>query len=221
MYLVKTKFKNENITLSVKNAIDNKDLLPPKDRPHLESRTHFKMNDEGVMKYTGDDNVEKFSQIASRLDKAIKLHGPRVKSFVQYSLPPDLEQFVIDNLPIRLSILNPKIAVQVINGGQACTPHKDHSKQCSMFYLFSEPNVKTVWWEKTDDFEEFDDFRYGDPDKLQIVHDEIIEQNSWYVFNNSKFHSIHLISGTLINRISLLIEFDIDAEELYKLINAE
>jgi hypothetical protein len=221
IYLKKTNFQNKSVTALVGNLIKNKDLLPPKDRQHLESRSNFKQNADGVIEYTGELQKEKFAEIARRLDRALKLHGARVNMFTQYSLKPDIENFIISELPKALSELNPKIAVQVIRGGNACSPHKDHSKKCSMFYLYTEPDVKTIWWEKNGDFEEFEDFRYADPDKLKIVHDEIIKPGQWYVFNNDSYHSIHLLEDKTINRITLLIEFEITAEELYELINNE
>lgn len=219
-YLRKINFQNQTITSLVKSAIDTNSLCPPTSRPYLESRKQFKMQD-GKMQYTGDQQDKKFSEIARRLDRAIQLHGTRVKSFVQYSLTLDLEQTIINELPLELSKLNPNIAVQVITGGMACTPHKDHSKNSSMFYLYTEPDVKTVWWDKKTDFEEFDDFKYGDPDELYAVHEEVIETGSWYIFNNNEFHSIHLLENKIINRIALLFEFNIFAEDLYKLFNNE
>ena len=219
MYLQKTQFQNKSITSLVKQAIDNNELQPPKDRPYLAARAHFKMID-GVMQYTGDAHKDKYSEVARRLDRAIKLHGPRVKVFTQFSLSTDLLDNIISQLPEYITSLNPEIAVQVINGGKACTPHRDHSKQCSMYYLYTEPDVRTVWWEKTMDFEEFDDLKYGDPDKLLKVHDEIIESGFWYVFNNSEFHSIHLLENKVIDRVALLIEFsNITATDLCNLIN--
>lgn len=221
IYLKKTNFQNKSVTDLVGKLIKNKDLLPPTDREHLESRLNFKQNSDGVIVYTGELEKEKFNEIARRLDRALKLHGPRVNMFTQYSLKPDIENYIISELPKTLSELNPKFAVQVIRGGNACSPHKDHSKKCSMFYLYTESDVKTIWWEKTGDFEEFEDFRYADPDQLTIAHDEIIEPGHWYVFNNDSYHSIHLLEDKKINRITLLIEFDITAEELYKLLNNE
>ena len=216
-YLRKIHFQNQNITSVVKAAIDKRDLLPPNNRPYLESRKQFKITND-TMQYTGEIHNEKVSEVARRLDRAVKLHGPRITTFVQYSVKPELKKIVYDCLPANLSKLTPTIAVQFIYGGQACTPHRDHSKKSSMFYLYTEPDVKTVWWEKISDFEEFDDFKYGDPDKLKLAHEEVIETGHWYVFNNEEFHSIHLLEGKLINRISLLLEFDVTATELIDII---
>jgi hypothetical protein len=204
-YISKINFHNDLITSLAKNEIDNNNLqLPtPAERSHLENRLKYKHN-----------------EITRRFERTVALHGSRIKTFVQYSLVHDIKRKIIDELPIHISVLNPQVAVQVITGGQTCTPHKDHSRTCSMFYLYTEPNVKTSWWTKTENFEEFDDYRYGDPDKLKEAHSEIIEPHHWYVFNNSEFHSIHRISNNEINRICLIIEFtDIPASELYKLFN--
>ena len=222
MYLEKINFQNQIIESLVREAIAANDIHPPKERPHLESRLLFKKNSSGDVKYTGDVNDQgyaKFTEIARRFARAKELHGLRVQSFVQYSLSDELEKTIINELPEYLTALDPKISVQITVGGRALTPHKDHSRECSMFYLYSEPDVKTTWWEKSSDFEEFADLRYADPDKITPVKTEIIEKDRWYLFNNNEYHSIHALEDKDIHRVTLLLEFNVPMVDLYNLLN--
>lgn len=219
MYLLDINFQNHTIVNLVKDALKSKEIYPPRNRPHLEARAQFKHDEHGNMIFATDQMKDKFLEISRRLGRATALHGPRVNSFTQYSLSAELEKNIIDELPNKLSSLGPDIAVQVIKGGKACTPHKDHSKQCSMFYLLTESDVKTTWWQPTSEFEEFQDCRYADPDKIEPVLTEVIEKEKWYIFNNDEYHSIHALGDKDIYRIALLIEFNIPAAELYKLLN--
>lgn len=215
MYIKKIDFENSDIVSLVKEAVNNKFLRIPEERPYLQSRANIK-KEQGTFESIMEEN--KIIEIRRRIDRATQLHGKKVNSFNQYLLTTETENLIISKLPDQLITHHPKIAVQIIRGGQSCTPHKDHSKKSSMFYLLTEPDVITKWWEKSEPFEEFNDLRYGDPDKLKLAHSEIIEQGKWYLFNNDEYHSIHAIENRIIHRTCILIEFDISIVDLYKLI---
>lgn len=140
--------------------------------------------------------------------------------FKEQELPASMQKEVIDYLPSSLQKLKPHVAIQskmAIDGIVA--PHRDHYRTASLFLLLEGNEEQTVWWNKTDDFEEFDYFRFADVTKISKIHTEIIEKNTWYVFDNYTYHSVH--PGTQVGRrTALCIEFNtLSADELYKEIN--
>lgn len=210
VYLKKINFENPQIISLVKDVILQDRLEPPRNRPHLEARAKLPIN---PMKADTSLDTEKTIELKRRFKRAKELHGDRVKSFTQYALPEDIETFIISLLPEKILRLDPTLSVQIVEGGKALSPHKDHSRMSSMFYLLSTPDVETIWWEKSEEFEEFDDLKYADPDKITPVFREVIDKDMWYIFNNDRYHSIHRMGGDE-NRVSFHIEFNVSAEEL-------
>lgn len=214
IYIIKTNFSNGTIVNLAKECIDKNNLIKNDNRLHLKNRASLRNSTV--------DNTEDLQkkEIVRRIARARELNGPRVSVFDQLKLPDAVEQKILEQLPEQLLRLNPTIAVQIIQGGTSCTPHRDHSRTTSLFYLYTEPNVLTIWWEKIEDFEEYHDLRYADIDKIKEVKREVIDQNSWYIFNNHEYHSIHAINGAKIDRKTLVIEFnDLSADQLNEILN--
>lgn len=142
-------------------------------------------------------------------------------AFREQELPNDLQQQVKSHLPIDLQKLDPKVAMQSKKGVDGIlAPHRDHARTASLFFLLESNNEETVWWEKTEDFEEFDFFRFADITKIKRAHSEIIKRHQWYIFNNVEYHSVHPTGPVQGARTTLCIEFNgVSADELYNIIN--
>lgn len=139
--------------------------------------------------------------------------------FREQDLPVELQETIKSFLPIDLQNLNPRVAIQSkFEKVGVIAPHQDHYRTACLFYLLQGNQEETVWWEKTEEFEEYDFFRFADVTKIKKLHSEIIQEGNWYVFDNQVWHSVHPseITG---RRTAVCIEFNnLSASELYKII---
>jgi hypothetical protein len=159
-------------------------------------------------------------EFTRRFNRVIELHGKKAK-FDQCKLSDQLTTELDSLLPTVLRQQQHRYTVQFLYDGNQVTPHKDQLRRCSLFYLFTEPNAETTWWVKKEEFKEYDNLRYGDIDRLEKAHTEIIEQNQWYLFNQEEYHSVQLLPDAPKNRVSVLIEFpDLSADQIYELLYA-
>lgn len=159
------------------------------------------------------------SEIVNRVAKFRKIAGDR-STFGQFKFNKKIEQDLYSLIPDLVKTLKPELIVQTLKGGDAIMPHKDHTRTASLFFLYTPADCKTVWYEKTKEFEEFENLKYGDIDCLTNVHEEIILPNKWYVFENDMYHSVHRLNGCKIDRVCLVLEFNsITAADLYNLLN--
>lgn len=166
---------------------------------------------------SSSDNFE--SEIVNRVAKFRKLAGDR-STFGQLKFVKRIEEQLYQLVPEIVKQYNPELIVQTLKGGDAIMPHKDHTRISSLFFLYTPPDSKTIWYEKTGEFEEFDNLRYGDIDGLTSVHEEVILPNTWYVFENDMYHSVHRLEGCKIDRVCLVLEFkSITATDLYNLLS--
>lgn len=156
---------------------------------------------------------------AKRIQRCREIWGTKLE-FKQNDLTADIAESVLENLPASIKNQRIQLTLQVAGpNGDFITPHKDHVRKCSLFYLFTEPDAYTYWWSKKNDFAEYDHFRYANPDDLQLEHTELIEKGQWYLFNQVEYHSVVGIKGQPVNRISFLIEFaDLEADQVLELL---
>ena len=219
-YIGIVNYKNDEITGIAKTCVDKRELIQQKSY-HLRTTDSIKKHSEGTTSLTNEVDPEIAAEIRRRFDWVRKTYGKRLEVFNQYSIPDDLDARIHQLLPKEINDLNPQVTVQVCLGGDAIAPHKDHRKSCSMFYLYTQPDVETLWWEKTEEFTEYETLRYADHEKIKVVHREIIQPGTWYVFDNDVYHSFHRLPDKQIKRITLLLEFsNLPAAELYRIANA-
>jgi hypothetical protein len=141
-------------------------------------------------------------------------------AFREQELPTELQEKIKSFLPRELKELDPHVVVQSkfeTNG--IIAPHRDHYRSACLFYLLQGNQEKTVWWEKNDDFEEYSFFRFADVTKIVQAHTEVLQEGSWYVFDNLAWHSVHP-TGPIGRRTAVCIEFkNISAAQLYQIIS--
>lgn len=153
-----------------------------------------------------------------RINKSIvDVYGPDTLIFNQYDIKePYREQFK-KLLPEGISSVCGEFTVQWAKGGDYIQPHRDHHRKCGLFYAVSKPDCETRWYKKKFDFKEYDSLRFAFPDDLEVVHTEVIQSGSWYLFNNEPYHSVHRLPDVIANRKTFVIDFyDMDFENVLK-----
>lgn len=153
-----------------------------------------------------------------RINKSIvDAYGPDSLIFNQYDIKePYREQFK-KLLPEEISSICGEFTVQWAKGGNYIQPHRDHHRKCGLFYAVSKPDCETRWYKKKFDFKEYDSLRFAFPDDLEVVHTEVIQSGSWYLFNNELYHSVHRLPDVISNRKTFVIDFyDMDFETVLK-----
>lgn len=140
-------------------------------------------------------------------------------AFREQELPAQLQEQIKFCLPTCLQELNPHVAIQSkFETFGIIAPHRDHYRSACLFYLLQGNQEQTIWWEKTEDFEEYNFFRFADVTKIKQTHAEILQEGVWYVFDNQAWHSVHP-TGPVGRRTAVCIEFkDLAASQLYHLI---
>ena len=162
---------------------------------------------------------ELLSKIKYRHKSNYKALNENIAVFREQTLSQKIQQSVLPYLPDSLQKLNPIVALQGKSAtGGMVGPHKDHHRTALLFFLLEGNNEETIWWEKTEDFEEFDFFRFPEVIKLKKAYSEIIKKHQWYVFNSAEYHSVHSTKVEGI-RTALCIEFDhLSVDDLYFLL---
>lgn len=218
-YIGTVEYRNDEITSIAKGCVDRRELIQQKSY-HLRTTDSIKKHSEGTATLTNEVDTEIAIEIRRRFDWVRKTYGKRLEVFNQYDIPEDKDAKIHSLLPKEIEELNPQVTIQICLGGDAIAPHKDHRKSCSMFYLYTSPDVETRWWEKTQDFIEYEHLRYADPEKIEVVHTEIIQPGKWYIFDNDVYHSFHRLPDTEIKRVTLLLEFcGVSAHDLFEIVN--
>lgn len=159
--------------------------------------------------------------IKQRFQEAKDHWGKPLTVLRQNTMSAELTQAIADSLPDAIKELNPRICIQIINGGCTTPPHKDNSRACSLFYLFTSNNAETVFYqylpneEATQELPMYPKISSIEP-KLRVT----IEEHLWHIFDTKEIHSVHCdnIDG---DRITLCLEFaTLPASELNNIVNA-
>lgn len=160
-------------------------------------------------------------EFARRLQKSSSMFGKKT-SFRGYNLPEETQQEIKNLLPPALVEQNIDMCIQKIGDGDYVTPHRDHTRRAALFYLFSAPTMDTRWYEITEPFPEYSNFRYPDMDKITETFREVIEQGQWYVFDSESYHSAHRlpeVSQEDVKRVNFVIQFpNINSKELLEIL---
>jgi len=182
-------------------------------------RLRDKEKDEAVS-VTASDLIK----MAERLDVADPIWRNRITEFREMDLTGPIADKIIKCLPVELQALNPKVCLQTKGaGGYVTPPHRDHHRSCTLWCLLQGNDEQTVWWEKCTDFKEYDFWRFADPRCIKEVKRATLTKGTWYLFDNSSYHSVDTINEPVLDRTTLCIEFtNISAKTLFnKLLNHE
>lgn len=165
------------------------------------------------------------------------------KNVFIYTLVPTLTKIIRDQYPIlttdhptMLSLPGKGVHIQIINGpaaGEKCNniyPHKDPvTRSKTLLYILSPGGNKvTTTWYKIKDTETkykeyvseekvitYDLAGYG-IDEIEPIEEHIMEEDGWYIFNNSIIHGV-----TNIESPRLILSFILDYVDMSETIFAE
>lgn len=154
--------------------------------------------------------------------KSLEISKPPMYSRVV--IPEEMKIEILDNLPVNLKKHNPNPILQVIEG-EGMLPHTDYTRKSSLYYLITEPNCDTIWYESNGTIDLYKNatkygflFSIADVDHIHISKQVCLEKTQWYVFDNYAYHSIKSHNGRVLRK-GLQIEFnDLSANELYNLL---
>lgn len=157
--------------------------------------------------------------MSERLDIADPNWRERITEFREMDLTGTISDSILKCLPKNLQRFQPKICLQTKGAGGYITPaHKDHHRSCTFWCLLQGNDEQTVWWEKSKDFIEYDHWRFADPRCITEVKRATLKKDTWYLFDNSSYHSVDTLLEPLLDRTTLCIEFTgISAKHLYYL----
>jgi hypothetical protein len=154
------------------------------------------------------ENINKFDNFKFQTIKVTDKFPYSLNKFQQYWISDSYSNEIVDSLPEYLKILNPKPSLQIASGGNYTMIHSDHDRLSSLFYLYTDSNEITRWYEKLSDFN-ITENRLADPSKVQEVFSAQIQKHHWYCFNHEQYHSVHSAnSDTKMSRINFLLEFE-------------
>lgn len=147
---------------------------------------------------------------ARRLRRATEKFGKRV-IFDVCKVPDDKRTQILNLLPECLKNEEVEITIQDIYDGDFVTPHIDHKRKSSLFYLFTEPDMETVWFKETAPFTFYDEFRYPDMDKIERDFTIVMQKDNWYLIDQEAWHGAHRIEDKYtreqLKRVVLVIQF--------------
>jgi len=147
----------------------------------------------------------------------VAAYGKDTLVFNQYDIREPYKEQFLNMLPVEVRNICGTVTIQWAKGGDYIQPHRDHHRKCGLFYALSKPDCETRWYQKKFDFKESDTLRFAFPDDLEVVHTEIIQNGSWYLFNNQPFHSVHRLPNVIANRKTFVIDFyDMDYDSVLK-----
>lgn len=216
IYMQKLSIDLSKITTVIKDAIDQ-NLYTPRAPFHLLARSYFEQDPSGESVPESVMTKEQAREFAERLRRSDELYGSKCK-FKQYDIDPDIKEKIMSLLPDTLKDQTIELTLQICRDGDYLIPHTDHLRKSSFFIVLSEPDMITRFYKKIVDFNEYHFLKYANPDHLEQVFEENLEQDKWYLFNQLEFHSSHKTKDT-VNRITFCIEFtNLTAEEVAALL---
>jgi hypothetical protein len=146
---------------------------------------------------------------AIRFNKATNQYGKRV-IFDVCKVPDDKRAKLLSLLPNNLKGEEVEITIQDIYDGDFVMPHIDHKRKSSLFYLFTEPDMETVWYTQTEPFKIYDEFRYPDIDKIKRDFTIVMQKDNWYLIDQETWHGAFRLpdySREQLKRVVLVIQF--------------
>jgi hypothetical protein len=164
---------------------------------------------------------ETLEDIKNRLDNNNPNWRKTITGIVEVAVDPEIEKQVLACLPEKLLEHNPRVCMQTLisrSKNSFLPPHKDHARTSNLIYMFESQGEQTTWYEPTEYFQDHREWMVADTQKIKAIHQEQIEPNTWYVFDNATYHGVGPID-TPKTRTALCIEFPtLPADKLYELI---
>jgi hypothetical protein len=168
------------------------------------------------------DIYQEIRDIKSNGFKSLEISKPPHYSRIE--LPEILKTEILSSLPDSLKQYNPNPVLQVIEG-EGMLPHTDYTRKSSLYYLITEPNCDTLWYESNGTIDLYKNaIKYGflfsiaNIDHIHMVKQTCLTNNRWYVFDNYTYHSILSHSGRVLRK-GIQLEFnDLSAMDLYNLL---
>jgi hypothetical protein len=141
--------------------------------------------------------------------------------YSRIELPDELKKEIIDCLPEILKSYNPTPVLQIIDG-IGMPPHSDFNRKSSLYYLLTDNNCSTMWFESNGPISLHEHAnKYGffysiaDLNNTKLKKTVSLDKNTWYVFDNYSFHAIKSNDGPMLRK-GLQIEFnELLAKDLY------
>ena len=168
---------------------------------------------------------EIYQEIRNIKQKGFKsLEIPKPPLYSRVIMTEQLRVDMIDSLPTSLKQHNPNPILQVIEG-EGMLPHTDYIRKSSLYYLITDPNCDTMWYESNGTVDLHKNatkygflFSIADIDHVNVSKRVCLASNQWYVFDNYTYHSIKSHNGHILRK-GIQIEFkDLSANDLYNLL---
>ena len=134
-----------------------------------------------------------------------------ISSFNPYIIDQEYVDQIKSKLPKFINAENIQLTLNKITNGSFLQVHRDANRKSSLFYLLTEPNVETRWYTlKPEIAKKFNSpiIRMFSPYHVDLQHKEVVQSDTWYLFNNVEYHSAHKLNkNESINRASFHIDF--------------
>ena len=163
-----------------------------------------------------------FREIKTSTLSTVKNFG--LTSATKYSrieLPYELKKEIIDCLPEIVKGYDPTPVLQIIDG-IGMPPHSDFNRKSSLYYLLTDNNCSTMWFESNGPVSLHEHankhgffYSIADLNNTELKKTVSLDKNTWYIFDNHSFHAIKSNDGPMLRK-GLQIEFDkLLAKDLY------
>ena len=137
-----------------------------------------------------------------------KAEGKREMQIDAYHIPEDIAQELRRNASKMFGIEEDTIdpILQIQTEGNILYPHCGHSRESSMFCLIAGDCAKTQWYEETEPFHMYENWRVPDASKIKEVEEVQFKIGPWYTFDHQQWHSVKRPDKS-VKRININLNF--------------
>ena len=137
-----------------------------------------------------------------------KAEGNKEMQIDAFMIPDEIANELKQNAGKMLDIdpdtIDPILQVQT--QGNLLYPHCGHSRESSMFCLLAGDDAVTRWYEETEPFHMYENWRVPDASKIELAEEVQFEIGPWYTFNHQQWHSVHRPDKN-VKRININLNF--------------
>jgi hypothetical protein len=169
------------------------------------------------------ENVNAFSNLGGQEYSLASNENPKWTRQTQNLIETSNQQLLLDLLPAQLREHKITFIFQTQDIGHYLMIHKDHERTSGLFYLLTDADAETRFYEPKTDFKIVDKARSASINDVTLEHSQILQKGNWYAFNHKKFHSVHALDVSRpLNRSSFIIEFvDLPYNDLMEILKEE